>query len=94
VNRNRQEANSVDSLLLGIAVSLKPFSPYYQNIWKKYLSIVSEIEIQQMVNAAAITIFSGAPAITSVNYQNFNNSYAPPTITPYYTSSELLSVSF
>jgi hypothetical protein len=58
VNRNRQETNSVDSLLSGIAVSLKPFSPYCQNICKKVLSIVSEIEIQQMVNAAVTTIFS------------------------------------
>jgi len=60
---------------------------------KKVLSIVSEIEIQQMVNAAATTIFSRAPSITYVNYQNFNKSYAPPKITLHYTSSELLGTS-
>ena len=46
MNRNRQEANSVDCLLSGIAVSLKLFSPYYQKSWrKKYFSIFSETEI-------------------------------------------------
>jgi hypothetical protein len=52
--------------------------------------MVSEIEIQQIVTAAATIIFSRAPSITYVNYQNFNSSCAHPTITPRYTSSEIL----
>jgi hypothetical protein len=47
-----------------------------------------------METAAATTIFSRAPSIIYVNYQNFSKSYAIPTITLHYTSLELLRVSF
>jgi hypothetical protein len=95
VNRNGQEANSVDKSLSGITVSLKPFFALLSKyLGEKDLLTVSEIEIQQMVNAAATTIFSRSPSITYVNYQNFSKSYTPPTIIPYNTSSEILYTSF
>jgi hypothetical protein len=54
-------------------------------------SVLSGLEMQQIVNAGSTNRFAETPPVTPVSYQNFNRSYPPPTVTAHYADSSYYS---
>jgi hypothetical protein len=68
------------------------FTLLYKYAKQKIFSVVSELEMKQIMNGAT-TSFSETPSVTLFGYQNFSGSHQPQ-ITPHSTDSELPCASY